>query len=48
MNVAIAFGRLGLVDSAHMSKYLVDQVTKAWCLSIRILKSTEEKASAFR
>lgn len=47
MNVAIAFGRLGLIDPQTCARYL-DHVAKPWCLSIRILKSGEEKESAFR
>jgi hypothetical protein len=46
MNVAIAFGRLGLVDAKFMSQYL-NSVAKQWCLSIRILKDGEEKQSAY-
>ena len=47
MNIAIAFGRLGLVDPQQMSQYL-DSITKQWCLSIRTLKKGDEKESAFR
>ena len=47
MNVSIAFGRLGLVDPVFMSRYL-ESVSKQWCLCIRVLKSGEEKESAFR
>ena len=47
VNVAIAFGRLGLVDPKTISRYL-DAVAKPWCISIRILKAGGEKESAFR
>ena len=46
MNVAIAFGRLGLVDAVYMAKHL-DNVVKQFALSIQILKSGDEKKSAF-
>jgi hypothetical protein len=46
MNIAIAFGRLGLVDPKYMAQTL-DSITKQWCLSIRTLKKGEEKESAF-
>ena len=48
MNVAIAFGRLGLLDPKAMAERYLDKVLKQWCLSIRTLKSGEEKESAFR
>jgi hypothetical protein len=46
MNVAITFGRLGLVNSQYMAQQL-DNVAKQFALSIKILKDGEEKRSAF-
>lgn len=47
-NVAITFGRLASLDPESLSKRFLDKVLKPWCLSIRNLKSGEEKESAFR
>lgn len=46
MNVAIAFGRLGLVNAQFMAQQL-DKVAKQFALSIKILKDGDEKKSAF-
>ncbi len=46
MNVAITFGRLGLVNAQFMAQQL-DKVAKQFALSIKILKDGDEKKSAF-
>jgi hypothetical protein len=48
INVAITFGRLGLVDAREVSLGYLDAIAKQWCLAIRTLKNKFEKESAFR
>jgi transportin-1 len=46
-NAAITYGRLGLVNAQYMATYL-DRTAKAWCLTSRLLKAGDEKASAYK
>jgi hypothetical protein len=48
VNVAITFGRLGLLDPQTLSSRFLEGVLKPWCLSVRTLASGPEKESAFR
>lgn len=47
MNVAIAFGRLGLVDPREVAVNYLEKVTKQWCIAMRTLKNGYEKESAY-
>ena len=48
VNVAITFGRLGLVDPRNLALNHLEKIVKQWCIAMRTLKNGFEKDTSFR
>ena len=48
LNVAITFGRLGLVDEGEIANMHLERVTKQWLIAIKTLTKGIEKETSFR
>jgi transportin-1 len=48
INVAITFGRLGLVDPRELALKYLERILKQWCITMRTLKNGYEKDTSYR